>query len=353
MDDNVTLFKEANTTLLQSEESMVIKAVATEEPFEVMTSSLVNVLLALLAVILSYYVTLKLSQRTQDDHKNESQKHQTEPTCVEEHTLNEDGVSLFSKLTYNWVLPLLRKGNAKAGLTSEDMFSMPNDLNVKRVQEHFSETFHLVDRSVKTNEKKKSTLLQALYKAYGLHFFLYCGILELIAHLINFTGPISLGLLIAFFENGDEPSYIGYRYALLLFLSSFGKALLESRFHFVRMHVFMKVRMSIMTTIYQKALRISTVSLSKFSTGEIVNFLGTDTDRMMGFCHCFHALWSLPFETILCMYILYQLVGMAMLGGLAVALVLVPINKIISTKQIALGKLLMKEKDKRTKVCTT
>ncbi|XP_021346979.1 multidrug resistance-associated protein 7-like [Mizuhopecten yessoensis] len=350
MDDNVTIFKEVNTTVLQSKESMVVQTVVTEAPFEVITSSVVNVLLAVLTVIISTYVTRKVLQRTQDGHKNESHKHQTDPNCDDEHTVNEDGVSLFSRLTYNWVQPLLKKGNEKAGLSSIDMFVMPNDLNVKRVQEQFSKTLQQVDSSVQTDKKKKSTLLQALYKAYGLEFFLYCGILELIAHLINFTGPISLGLLIAFFENGDEPSNIGYRYAFLLFLSSFGKALLESRFHFVRMHVFMKVRMSIMTTIYQKVLRISTVSLSKFSTGEIVNFLGTDTDRMMGFCHCFHALWSLPFETILCMYILYQLVGIAMLGGLVVALVLVPINKIISTKQIALGKLLMEEKDKRTKL---
>ncbi|XP_033736227.1 multidrug resistance-associated protein 7-like [Pecten maximus] len=348
MDDNVTFSKTVNKT-------MNIQEIVTEDPFNFETSTVVNVLMAVVTLFMFCSLTRKLSHQKQDDDDDDddekASKLKADPTSgTADYPVNEDGVSLFSRLTYYWVHPLLKKGNKTASLSSEDMFHLPNSLNVKKVQEAFSNRFQPEDDLGTKADKKKPTLLQALFKAYGLEFFLYCGLLELIAELINFTGPISLGLLISFFENGEEPSHIGYRYAFLLFLSSFGKALLDSRFHFVRMHVFFKVRISIMTAIYKKALHISTVSLSKFSTGEIVNFLGTDTDRMMGFCHCFHALWSLPFETVICLYILYQLVGIAMLGGLIVALVLVPINKIISSKQIALGKVLMEQKDKRTKL---
>ncbi|XP_060078897.1 ATP-binding cassette sub-family C member 10-like [Ylistrum balloti] len=350
-DNNVTLYNQANIKLLQSNQSIVHHGIVTEEHFTTTASTVVNVLVTLISAFIIYFLTKKLSQEKRSSNQKENQDEETDPTsCAVSYPANEDDVSILSRLTYNWVQPLLMKDSKTTSLSSEDMFKMPNSLNVKKVQEEFSKKLKPgVNIGMKT-DKKNPTLLSALYKAYGLEYFLLCGLLELVAHLINFTGPISLGLLLSFFENGDEPSHTGYRYAFLLFLSSFGKALLDSKFHFTRMHVFFKVRISIMTAIYKKALRISTVSLSKFSTGEIVNFLGTDTDRMMGFCHCFHALWSLPFETIICMYILYQLVGIAMLGGLVVALILVPINKIISTKQIALGKVLMEQKDKRTKL---
>ncbi|XP_069116792.1 ATP-binding cassette sub-family C member 10-like isoform X1 [Argopecten irradians] len=342
VNDNITCNGEVNSTLLPDYISLNPKTVVTLETYDFQMPSAVNILMTIITLIVVALLSRKITTSKQDAQKKQRQ-HDSDDCPV-----NEDEVSLLSKITYYWVHPLLQKGNKAASLSSDDMFHLPKSLNVKKVQEDFSKRFQQ-EEELGTN-KTKTTLLQALLKAYGLQFFLYCGILELIAQLINFTGPISLGLLIAFFENGDEESHIGYRYAFLLFLSSFGKALFESRFHFIRMHTFFTVRISIMTSIYKKALQVSTVSLSKFSTGEIVNFLGTDTDRMMGFCHCFHALWSLPFETVICMYILYQLVGVAMIGGLAVALVLVPINKIVSTKQIALGKVLMDEKDKRTKL---
>ncbi|XP_069108585.1 ATP-binding cassette sub-family C member 10-like [Argopecten irradians] len=351
MDDNVTFHKDINTSVLQSYNSTNPRGFVTEGTFNMETSIIVNVLLAVVTLSLFYFLTRKTSHRKQDGVENESKKQENNASSdITDYPVNEDGVSLLSSLTYYWVHPLLKKGNKAVSLSSEDIFHLPKSLNVKNVQEAFSKRFQPKDNLGTKTDQKKPTLLQTLFKVYGLAFFLYCGILELIAKLISFTGPISLCLLIAFFENGEEPSHIGYRYAFFLFLSSFGKALLESRFHFIRMHVFMKVRISIMTAIYKKALNISTVSQSKFSTGEIVNFLGTDTDRMMRFCHCFHALWSLPFETVICMYIMYQLVGIAMLGGLVAALVLVPINKIVSSKQIALGQALMEQKDKRTKL---
>ncbi|XP_069117983.1 ATP-binding cassette sub-family C member 10-like [Argopecten irradians] len=347
MGDNFTFHKDINgpITELHSYNPVDPEMIDTQDPFHFETSTIVNILLALISLFIIYRFSKRWSTENQDEDPKESQKQKPD---LATYPVNEDEVSLLSRVTYHWVHPILNKGHKAASLSSEDMFHLPKSLDVKKVQEAFSKRFQ-PDDDLRT-KKTKTTLLQALFKAYAMEFFVYCGILELIGEFVNVTGPISLGLLISFFENGDEPSHIGYRYAFLLFLSGFGKALLDSRFHFIRMHTFFRVRISIMTSIYKKALQISTVSLSKFSTGEIVNFLGTDTDRMMGFCHCFHALWSLPFETMICMYILYQLVGVAMLGGLVVALVLVPINKMMSTKQIALGKVLMDEKDKRTKL---
>ncbi|XP_033736229.1 multidrug resistance-associated protein 7-like isoform X2 [Pecten maximus] len=348
-DDYQTVFLENKTPGLKNNGSVVSAGIFMDVTF---VGIPLNITLAFISVLIVYFLTRKVIWGKQDDFNSGKKSNQQRwgQDCEDSLPLNEDDVSLFSMLTYDWVEPLLDKGSSRPSLTSKDMFTMPNSLNVKNVQEKFCKTLKTVENISKQTNKKKHNLLKGLYKAYGLDFLLLCGLLELLAHLIDFTSPITLNWLISFFENDNEPAYVGYRYVFLLFLSTFGKTLVDSRFHYVRMHVIFKTRISIMTTVYQKAMRISTVALSKFSTGEIVNFLGTDTNRILQMLSCFHTLWSLPLETIICMYILYQLVGVAFMGGLIVALGLVPINKIVSTKQITLGKVLMKQKDNRTKM---
>ncbi|XP_069116796.1 ATP-binding cassette sub-family C member 10-like [Argopecten irradians] len=304
-----------------------------------------NIIIAVIVVLLVYFFTRKVIWRK---HGKKHHRHRRDSGCKT--PLNEDDVSLLSMLTYSWVEPLLDKGNTRPSLTLDDLFTMPTCLNIKQIQRNFHKTFRKAEQMTSQTDKKKPTLFQVLYKSYGKDFLMWCGLLEFLAHMIDFAGPITLNWLISFFENENEPSYIGYRYVFFLFLSTFGKTLVDSRFHYVRMRIIFRIRISVMTTIFQKALRVSTVALSQFSTGEIVNFLSTDTNRILQMLSCFHTLWSIPLQIVLCMYILYQLVGMAFLGGLVVAMGLVPINKFVSTNQIALGKVLMKQKDDRTKI---
>lgn len=61
----------------------------------------------------------------------------------------------------------------------------------------------------------------------------------------------------------------------------------------------LKIRGALVTAIYRKTLTASSTILnSKFSVGEIVNFMSTDTDRIVNSCPSFHAVWSIPFQVI-------------------------------------------------------
>ena len=74
---------------------------------------------------------------------------------------------------------------------------------------------------------------------------------------------------------------------------------------FVLQMIGLKIRTSIITTIYRKTMRVSSVDLSHFSTGQVVNFMSTDTDRIVNFCPSFHQFWSLPFQIAVSLYLLY------------------------------------------------
>lgn len=68
------------------------------------------------------------------------------------------------------------------------------------------------------------------------------------------------------------------------------------------------------------------------STGEVVNFMSTDTDRIVNSCPSFHAFWSIPFQLAVTFYLLYTQVGLAFLAGVCFAVVLIPVNKLIAMK---------------------
>ena len=110
-------------------------------------------------------------------------------------------------------------------------------------------------------------------------------------------------------ETKSEPEQNGYIYAAGLFTSTLLGAVISSQFDYNCKVVGFKIRTAIITTIYRKSLSVSNVSMTAFTTGQITNFMSTDTDRIVNFCPSFHAVWSLPFQIGVSLYLLYQQVG--------------------------------------------
>ena len=67
----------------------------------------------------------------------------------------------------------------------------------------------------------------------------------------------------------------------------------------------------------------------------------------------FHAFWSLPVQIAIVLYLLYQQIGLTFLTGLAFAIILIPINKVIASKIAKLSQSMMQYKDERVKVSLT
>lgn len=94
----------------------------------------------------------------------------------------------------------------------------------------------------------------------------------------------------------------------------------------------LKIRAALITTIYRKTVHIRKTTLDKFSSGEILNFFSTDTDRIVNFCPSFHAFWSLPAQVGVTLYLLYREIDLSFLAGLIFAIVLIPVNRVIAKK---------------------
>ncbi|KFW04387.1 Multidrug resistance-associated protein 7 [Eurypyga helias] len=257
----------------------------------------------------------------------------------DEQRVAEDGESWLSRFFYVWMNPLMKRGYQWKLNQPQDVCVLPHHLQAARV----------CDRSHRAQEAVQ--LFSVLHAAFGLRFY-SLGLLKLAGNLLGFSGPLLLNLLVNFMESRQEPLSHGVLYALGLFAGSFLGALLRNQFSYEVNKVMLMVRAAVISAIYRKALRVGSTSLTRFTLGEIVNFMSTDTSRLVNFCLSFHEVWSLPFQFAITLYLLYQQVGVAFLGGLALALLLVPINKVIANRIMTNNKEMLKHKDTRVKLMT-
>ncbi len=95
---------------------------------------------------------------------------------------------------------------------------------------------------------------------------------------------------------------------------------------------------------------MSSSGRKNFTTGEIVNLMSIDSQRLVDFINMFNILWSAPLQIFIAAVLLWQQLGIATLSGITFLLILLPINGFISTKMRSIQILLMKEKDKRVKL---
>ena len=251
----------------------------------------------------------------------------------------------FSWLFFHWVQPLMAKGSKGRIKNANDLFDLPPRLKTDLIENTFRRAMNRKDildekttnltrseadsrlvsfqelpdiaivsntnrtqvdpNEVTSKNKPVLSLLQALHRAFGKQYY-SVGILKLIGDLLGFAGPILLKLLVSFIENKIESSWHGYLYAGGLCGSTFLSSMFSSHFNYLVQMIGLKIRAAVISTVYRKSLVVNSVSLSNFNTGEVVNFMSTDTDRIVNFCPSFHLFWSLPFQIAVSLYLLYQ-----------------------------------------------
>lgn len=251
----------------------------------------------------------------------------------------EDGESWLSRFFYFWMQPLLRRG-AGGGLKGpQDVYVLPHRLQTPRIRRDF---FLACGPAA-------PRLLLALHSCFGGQYY-SLGVLKLLSCALTFMGPVLLNLLVNFMEARDEALSWGALYTIGLFTSGFLGALVQNQFTHEINKLTLSVRAAVLSSVYRKTLRGEGAGLATFSPGEVVNFMSTDADRISNFCRSFHELWSLPVQFSVTLYLMYQQVGISFLGGLGLALLLLPLNKVLASRIMSNNKEMLQWKDARVKL---
>ncbi|XP_053191606.1 ATP-binding cassette sub-family C member 10 isoform X2 [Scomber japonicus] len=292
----------------------------------------------------------------------------------------EDGSSCVSRLFYLWLTPLLRRGQRGELDRPADVYHLPRKLRTSVICRYFHQCWEACRRGAAVQSGQDQwprpvsssllngswsshyqeeplelegdvRLLRVLHKAFGLRYYLL-GLLKLVVNLLSFAGPLLLSSLVNFMEEEGAPVSRGVWCAVGLFAATLLSSILRNIFVFEVSKVALSARAALISAIYSKALRVSSSSLAGFALGEVVNLMSTDSDRVMNFFNSFHELWTLPFTFSITLYLLYLQVGVAFLGGLGVALLLVPFNKFLASRILSNNKHMLRYKDIRVKLMT-
>ncbi|KAL5281122.1 ABCC2.2 family protein [Megaselia abdita] len=209
-----------------------------------------------------------------------------------------------------------------------------------------------------TKAKKDSSILPSICKSFG-GVFLFGSFLKLINDLLMFASPEILKLIIQFVDSKfsddetaptPEPLWRGIFYSVLLFIVAGLQTFVLGQYFQRMMVVGLRIRTALINAIYRKALVISNTAKKESTVGEIVNLMAVDAQRFMDLTTYLNMIWSAPLQITLAIYFLWQILGASVLAGLAVMLLMIPINGWIANRIKILQVNQMKYKDERVKL---
>nr|XP_036847848.1 multidrug resistance-associated protein 1 isoform X4 [Manis javanica] len=203
---------------------------------------------------------------------------------------------------------------------------------------------------VKSPQKQqKPSLFRVLYKTFG-PYFLMSFLFKALHDLMMFAGPEILKLLINFVSDKKAPAWQGYFYTALLFISACLQTLVLHQYFHICFVSGMRIKTAIIGAVYRKALVITNSARKSSTVGEIVNLMSVDAQRFMDLATYINMIWSAPLQVILALYLLWLNLGPSVLAGVAVMVLMVPVNAVMAMKTKTYQVAHMKSKDNRIKL---
>uniref|UniRef100_A0AAY4BRS6 Multidrug resistance-associated protein 1 n=1 Tax=Denticeps clupeoides TaxID=299321 RepID=A0AAY4BRS6_9TELE len=265
--------------------------------------------------------------------------------------------SFLSKITFWWITKLLVQG-FKRPLEEKDLWCLNSEDQSQKVVPQlvrcwnhecmYSPKRSAVERSrgekdrppmeeseillVKSSQNtSEPSLFLALCRTFG-PYFLVSSLYKIVHDILMFVGPEILRLLIRFVNDGSAPYWQGYFYTSLLFVCTCVQTLILQRYFHVCFVTGMRLRTAIVGAVYRKALVITNAARRTSTVGEIVNLMSVDAQRFMDLITYINMIWSAPLQVILALYFLWQNLGPSVLAGVAVMVLMVPVNAVIAMK---------------------
>ncbi|KAG7661583.1 uncharacterized protein J8A68_004850 [[Candida] subhashii] len=246
--------------------------------------------------------------------------------------------NVIERITFSWMNELISNSYKNETVTNAELPNTPEELSTinstKRIRRFW---------------KGRGNLGYSLLLAFGwglLVSFAY----ELGGRLLNFAQPQFLRFLILYFNVDNPPLLQGILICLAMFANTLIQTSFNNEYMLKNLEVGLNCRSSLTALIYQKALVLSTESKLRASTGDIVNLMSVDVNRIQNVLTNLSTLILAPIDVILCIVSLWPLLGKATLAGIFTIIFLVPVNAVIIKYSKRLNKTQMKLKDNRSRI---
>ncbi|XP_063790449.1 multidrug resistance-associated protein 1-like [Pseudophryne corroboree] len=292
--------------------------------------------------------------------------------------------SFLSQVTFSWFTTIMFRGY-KQPLKVDDIWSLRKSDLAEEILSKFSKEIHKEWHKTKplevhttfSNPKIKrdsqiyqedqdetevllkspsmqmdnKSLLKIIFRAFGLLYLLSALLMALYTAFL-FISPELLRLLLDRLKDPTAPTWQSLAVAVLLFICPCGQSLFLQQHDYICYVIGMRLRSAIVGSVYKKALVISNSGRKNSSTGEIVNLISTDVQKLMDLATCLNYVWSAPFTIIVAMYFLWHTLGVAVFAGVGIFVLNIPFMMVFAAVIKKLQEEQMKQKDSRLKLIT-
>jgi ABC-type multidrug transport system fused ATPase/permease subunit len=261
-----------------------------------------------------------------------------------------ENASIFSILTYSWMNDLIRRG-AKKALESEDIYPLPSGYHSDKIYETISDYWKTELDSAKAFNRQPF-IGRALFRAFN-----GCIVFSMLSMCPYITGSVLQPLFVSHFieyVQTQQTNFLGisngFGLVFLLFaISSISvTSFNHSFFHTSRLGIY--CRSSAMVLVYTKALRLSSASRGKHTTGEIINLMSVDSERLWQGVLFANWLWVGPTLVIISMSLIIREMGVSTLAAIGTMLLINFIQQRFSKFIGETRRRLVKLTDERVKV---
>ncbi|MBA0668310.1 hypothetical protein Goklo_001238, partial [Gossypium klotzschianum] len=250
---------------------------------------------------------------------------------------------IFSILTFSWMGPLIAAGNKKT-LDLEDVPQLDSHDSAVGAFPNFK------NRLESTDSEGNGVSLLKLVKALFLLAWkdiLTTALFAFLSTVASYVGPYLIDTFVLYLNGQRLFNYEGYLLVTAFFVAKLVECISQRHWFFKLQQVGLRLRAVMVAMIYNKGLTLSCQSKQCHTSGEIINFMTVDADRVGEFCFYMHDLWTAAMQVVLALLILFKYLGLASVAAffatVLVMLVNIPLGKVLEKLQ----EKLMESKDKR------
>uniref|UniRef100_A0A0D9Y3Y4 ABC transporter C family member 13 n=1 Tax=Oryza glumipatula TaxID=40148 RepID=A0A0D9Y3Y4_9ORYZ len=257
------------------------------------------------------------------------------------------GAGFLSVLTFSWMGPLLAVGHRKT-LDLDDVPGLDPGDRVAGLLPPFKTNLEALAGDGSGRKVTAFTLSKALVRTVWWHVAV-TAFYALVYNVSTYVGPYLIDSLVQYL-NGDERYASKGQLLVLAFIVAKVFECLSQRHWFFRLQqAGIRARSALVAVVYQKGLVLSSQSRQSRTSGEMINIISVDADRVGLFSWYMHDLWLVPLQVGMALFILYSTLGLASLAALAATVVVMLANVPPGQMQEKFQQKLMDCKDVRMK----